>query len=105
MVRCFTPAEHAWINEASTQRDGFFRAWTLKEAYLKATGLGIRVELKDLEILRRTQDLIGIHYQSKPEANWTFETRKHEHFRLAWCEALTPNPQRNTTWEFKRFAK
>ncbi|MCC7008553.1 MAG: 4'-phosphopantetheinyl transferase superfamily protein [Acidobacteria bacterium] len=51
LVRRFcAPAEAADIEAAGDEgwRDRFLRYWTLKEAYLKARGLGIAVHLSDL---------------------------------------------------------
>lgn len=47
--RWFTPREQSWLlrNESS---DHFLRVWTLKEAWLKATGRGIAGNLKTLEV-------------------------------------------------------
>ena len=103
--RCFTPAENDWIAEAPSLRDGFFRAWTLKEAYLKATGLGIRIELKDLEIVPSTSGPISIAYRGKPQPDCSIGTRLHDHFRLSWCEVKSPDCKREALWKFKRFAK
>ncbi len=49
--RFFTPKEHMAICNlpASQQSQAFFRHWTCKEAYLKATGDGL-AKLQDLEI-------------------------------------------------------
>jgi 4'-phosphopantetheinyl transferase len=45
--RYFSPAETAALRSAPTerQRDMFFRFWTLKEAYIKARGLGLAIPL------------------------------------------------------------
>lgn len=49
----FAEAERAWLAHASDEddwRDRFFRVWTLKEAYLKARGVGITVPLADFAV-------------------------------------------------------
>ena len=103
--RCFTRAENGWIAEASNLEDGFFRAWTLKEAYLKATGLGIRIELKDLEIVPSASGPIGIAFRGKSQPDCSIGTRLHDHFRLSFCEVKSPDCKREALWEFQRFAK
>lgn len=48
--RWFTPAEQSWLLANNCQQD-FLRVWTLKEAWLKATGRGIAGNLQSLEVL------------------------------------------------------
>ncbi len=45
--RYFSPAESRALNAfpASRQRERFFEYWTLKESYIKARGLGLRIPL------------------------------------------------------------
>lgn len=54
--RQYTPAELAWMAKQGDPRRAFFKLWTLKEAYLKWTGEGLRRDSKsfefDLEALR-----------------------------------------------------
>lgn len=47
--RWFTPNEQAWLLSANRCED-FLRVWTLKEAWLKATGRGIAGNLRTLEV-------------------------------------------------------
>lgn len=47
--RWFTPDEQAWLLSADCCED-FLRVWTLKEAWLKATGRGIAGNLQTLEV-------------------------------------------------------
>ncbi len=57
----FTPQECAEIRTATAdkQHSLFYRYWTLREAYLKALGLGITARLYDPEVLRAaTQTLL-----------------------------------------------
>jgi 4'-phosphopantetheinyl transferase len=51
--RCCTPFERGWIDAApSVERPGrFFRLWTLKEAYLKATGIGLRAHPREIPLV------------------------------------------------------
>ncbi len=49
----FTAAEHAWLEglPERARQDGFLRIWTLKEAFIKATGLGLAQKLDEFAIL------------------------------------------------------
>lgn len=47
--RWFTPDEQAWLL-ANNSHEDFLRVWTLKEAWLKATGRGIAGNLQTLEV-------------------------------------------------------
>jgi 4'-phosphopantetheinyl transferase len=44
---CFAPAEQAWLRSqpAAARPLGFFQLWTLKEAFIKATGSGLAQSL------------------------------------------------------------
>jgi len=51
--RCLAPSELDWLSAAipgQPQRERFFRLWTAKEAYVKATGEGIRSDLRRIAI-------------------------------------------------------
>ncbi len=56
--RYFSPAEAADIERhGEAWRDRFLRYWTLKEAYLKARGLGISVPLREISFILDPQDI------------------------------------------------
>lgn len=50
---CFTAAERNWLAQQGldSERDGFLRLWTLKEAVLKADGSGLSTNLQSLTVL------------------------------------------------------
>jgi len=82
--RCCSPAEVADVNAqgADGWRDRFLTYWTLKEAYLKARGLGISVHLPDISF-SIDRDAIRIGFLDSlagTDAGW--------HFRL---ERVTPH--------------
>lgn len=77
----FAEAERAWLAHASDEaawRDRFFRVWTLKEAYLKARGVGITVPLADFAV--RADDGVAPQvefasgFEPDPQA-WAFGRR------------------------------
>lgn len=50
----FTPSEYESIlkePDENGRQDMFFRCWTLKESFMKATGLGMSLSLSDFEIV------------------------------------------------------
>lgn len=50
IARNFTPREISFINTKPEERiSRFFRFWTVKESYLKATGEGMRLQPENLE--------------------------------------------------------
>lgn len=62
--RWFSPVEQEWLFQEDDPL-AFLRAWTLKEAWLKATGRGIAGNLQTLEV-RRNFELYG----DRPDQNW-----------------------------------
>jgi len=62
--RWFSPIEQEWLFQEDDAHT-FLRAWTLKEAWLKATGRGIAGNLQTLEI-RRNFELYG----DQPDDHW-----------------------------------
>lgn len=69
--RFFTPQEYQQIKSLPKpqQQETFFRAWTAKEAYLKATGEGLSGGLDTVEIeLNRKQPLKLISINQNPQA-------------------------------------
>lgn len=62
--RWFSPTEQEWLFKEDDPHI-FLRVWTLKEAWLKATGRGIAGNLQTLEV-RRNFELYG----DQPDDNW-----------------------------------
>lgn len=87
--RWFTVNEQNWLL-SQTDEAAFLRAWTLKEAWLKATGRGIANNLKSLEVLA-DGTLIG----DRPGENWQAAITEADSYVVAvvWqqdTEADTP---------------
>ena len=74
--RFFSPQEYAVIKALPTAEKeiAFFRAWTGKEAYLKAVGDGLAGSLDSIEIslqLEEATGLLSIMGDSQTAANWS----------------------------------
>ena len=102
-ARCFTPTEQAWIGKAPRRRDGFFRAWTLKEAYLKAIGTGMRTPLTSVEIYPNQESELGIYQEGHYLKKWRFETKAHQNFRMSLCTEVTEGNVPKAQWSFLNF--
>lgn len=76
--RFFCDSEYRWLNalDSEAQYPAFFRLWTCKEAYLKATGEGL-VGLQDVEIvtpLDSNLKILKISQDSALAKNWTLQS-------------------------------
>ncbi|MDX1816757.1 MAG: 4'-phosphopantetheinyl transferase superfamily protein [Marinobacter sp.] len=87
--RWFSPVEQAWLLTTGTPAD-FLAAWTLKEAWLKATGRGIANNLQTLEI-RPGFELYG----DQPDTDWRVCSYDCEGFlvTLVYRKPETEGPQ------------
>ncbi|HXS35502.1 MAG TPA: 4'-phosphopantetheinyl transferase superfamily protein [Flavipsychrobacter sp.] len=68
----FSEKERRWLNSVlpgSEQNKRFFTVWTLKEAYMKATGEGLSMQSQDFSIIIRNNepilDLLNEHANAK----------------------------------------
>lgn len=64
----FCESEYRFIQAQKTEeerRDMFFRFWTLKESFMKATGLGMRLPLRDFEI-QIGEDGVSVKQKAAP---------------------------------------
>lgn len=75
--RWFTPREQAWLLRTDSVEE-FLRCWTLKEAWLKATGRGIAGNLQTLEI-----DANGTLQGDRPETDWLASSGTFMGFHIA----------------------
>lgn len=86
--RYFATTEHAMLQELNTveQRERFFALWTLKEAWVKARGLGLQIPLDDFSFtFENTGPVIafGPQLQESP-GDWHLRVLRHaDEFRIA----------------------
>ena len=88
--RFFTSREYEDIAGRETQeqrRDMFYRYWTLKESFLKATGKGISVPLDSFEFI--ISDDVSIN-QSIDERNYYFREYPFDDYKAAVCVSDRP---------------
>ncbi len=86
-ARFFSSEEHEQLMALSgaAQRERFFALWTMKEAWLKARGVGLRVPLNDFSFdFNALHPLLICGRQLHEQAeDWQFRLLHQQHFRIA----------------------
>lgn len=84
--RFFSKTEYHWIYDTenvSVQAERFFRLWTLKEAYAKATGNGIAAEIHAASYVPDT-DSDGLCFaDSETAAHFQIKEAAYDGLRIA----------------------
>jgi 4'-phosphopantetheinyl transferase len=72
-ARNFTPAELVDLDglEGEDFRDGFFRVWTRKEAYVKALGQGLYHSLADFDVNAADEARFGAFRDGSDLERWS----------------------------------
>jgi 4'-phosphopantetheinyl transferase len=85
--RYFLRPELAWLESLpeSARADGFLRLWTLREAFVKATGAGLTADLAAFWFEAATANIQFAPGQDDDAASWWFEQR---HLDEAFVAAL-----------------
>ena len=68
LLHCFHPRERAFIRNATDKEDAFFTVWVAKEAFVKATGVGIINDLHNYNCLQNPLQYRGKQWYFH---NWT----------------------------------
>lgn len=91
LERYFAPAERARLAAlpSESRRTRFFELWTLKEAYLKARGMGLRLPLRGVAFDLSVPDRVQLSFTGAFEdtaRRWAFaQFTLREHYMLAVC--------------------
>lgn len=88
IARCCSPDEAADVRACGPEwRDRFLQYWTLKESYLKATGLGVSVHLPDVQFRMAAAPTAAFSGTlAGQDAAWRFDLRTlppHHHVAVA----------------------
>lgn len=88
--RFFSEPEHRWLSglPESEQRRGFYRTWVLKEAYLKAVGVGLRFAPSRFQIDFESHEptLVWTELADDHPSHWRFaELAIASEYRAAIC--------------------
>ena len=73
----------------------FFNFWTLKEALIKALGLGLALDMSRFEIplaMRHGETTSLFQFPQMPTVRWRLEDLGNEHFAAAIAHELDPEP-------------
>lgn len=102
--RYFSPSEFELLASTSTadRRETFFQLWTLKEAYIKARGMGLTIPLADFafELPKEQMPAISFaeNFMDEP-GNWRFSSVPlTDHYRAALAVRIQEGTWRRCYW-------
>ena len=99
--RSFSPDESRFVLESPVPDESFFRLWTLKESLLKASGRGLTLPLREVNVL----PLLRGQSVQTPDGAFFGSTQQFDGYCLAVC-TRTPGaptaPQRLTSADILR---
>ncbi len=81
-IRSFTHSELRWVR-AGNPSERFIRMWTLKEAYMKARGLGLRLSPKTFSFDISEREACIVRSREPLERGWVFHPSTVGALRLA----------------------
>ena len=92
----FAPAEQAELAAARGARKAelFFRLWTLKEALLKALGVGLSLDTSGFEVplaLRQGAPTSLFRFPHDPTVGWRLDNLSNADFAAAVAHELKPD--------------
>lgn len=82
--RFFRPMERRWIRENPEEvNERFYRMWTMKESFMKATGRGMKLSMTDFEIRKTPSGWKAVF----PEDGslWYFSEHGDTEYKIALC--------------------
>ncbi|MCC8103122.1 MAG: 4'-phosphopantetheinyl transferase superfamily protein [Clostridiales bacterium] len=90
--RFFCPSEYAWIfqtEDLKEQKKRFYRLWTLKESFLKATGMGLLLPLNSFCFAFEGEHLSSFS-QQYDDAEYLLEEYSFSDYSAAVCWRAAP---------------
>jgi 4'-phosphopantetheinyl transferase len=102
-ARVFSPLELAQLHDlpADQQLERCLQLWTLKEAYIKARGLGFKLPLRSLSFVYETADAVRLQFDpilNDDEARWRFCILEHAEHCIALMVDSRTSPNLHV-WE------
>ncbi len=98
--RYFHPEERRWLRAlpAERQAEGFLRLWTLKEAFIKATGQGLAQDLSAFWFDQGSPSIRFTAALAERAETWHFEQRVLGNAFLAACGLRLAGPKPAMRW-------
>lgn len=93
--RFFSHEEYKFIKEKKSGErvDTFYRIWSLKESYVKATGNGFYKSLDSFSIIPGNSGVIECIDSEESTSRWTFTQYDYGNSKVALCSQTAPGPE------------